>query len=234
MPGANTGSRGCRGLIRQWLTNCRETHHQCRKVYKSSTFLPCRLLDLVPQHTSLGSFTLVDGSSLDASTSYACLSHCWGSYKPLKLTQKSQDRLRAGLPLLSLPSTFYEAGQLCLDIGIRYLWVDSLCIFQDSDDDWNIQASQMRDVYKFSALTIAAAHAPDALTGLFYPRDPNVLQTPTYISKSAKGSDVEKCVLAAGAFDRPFNLTPLTTRAWAFQVSSRPFSQEEMVRAYMS
>jgi hypothetical protein len=46
------------------------------------------------------------------------------------------------------------------------LWIDSLCIIQDTGD-WNSKASKMAAVYSGSYLTIAASKGTNAEDGLF-------------------------------------------------------------------
>jgi hypothetical protein len=40
--------------------------------------------------------------------------------------------------------------------GVRYLWIDALCIIHDSEVDWDTEAKRMALIYKHSLLTIAA------------------------------------------------------------------------------
>jgi hypothetical protein len=56
--------------------------------------------------------------------------------------------------------------QVVRRLGVRYLWIDSLCIIQD-DEDWAREASYMYDVYSNSYLTISATSANDSSYGLF-------------------------------------------------------------------
>jgi hypothetical protein len=54
---------------------------------------------------------------------------------------------------------------------VRYLWIDSLCIVQESFDDWSREAAQMGNVYHNAYLTIAAVSACDSGEGCFMPGD---------------------------------------------------------------
>jgi hypothetical protein len=56
-----------------------------------------------------------------------------------------------------------------------YIWIDSLCIIQDQQEDWQIESSKMGDVYRNSLFTIAATGFSDGHKGLFVERDPLVL-----------------------------------------------------------
>jgi hypothetical protein len=50
---------------------------------------------------------------------------------------------------------------------VRWLWIDSLCIIQDSREDWQREAPMMCDVYQNAFLNISADHAVDARGGCF-------------------------------------------------------------------
>jgi hypothetical protein len=45
------------------------------------------------------------------------------------------------------PITFRDAFDLSNRLGISYLWIDSLCIIQDDDEDWQRESSSMGLVY---------------------------------------------------------------------------------------
>ena len=104
---------------------------------------------------------------------YATLSHCWGTVAPLKLTKSSFPALRRGILISELPRTFADATTIVRSLHIRYLWVDSLCIFQDSEDDWRREATKMCDVYSNGAINIAASGAGNSAEGCFSDRNPS-------------------------------------------------------------
>jgi hypothetical protein len=90
---------------------------------------------------------------------YITLSHRWGIKPefPLKLTQRSIADLTKCIPLNLLPPTFQDAVTICRQLQIRYLWIDALCIIQDSIDDWLRESEAMGQIYKNAVLNIAAA-----------------------------------------------------------------------------
>jgi hypothetical protein len=55
-----------------------------------------------------------------------------------------------------LPRTIRDALEVTLSIGYRFLWVDSLCIVQDDDEDRDLQIDMMDEIYSNATLTIAA------------------------------------------------------------------------------
>ncbi|EWY89974.1 hypothetical protein FOYG_07612 [Fusarium oxysporum NRRL 32931] len=120
----------------------------------------CRLLDL-------SNGTLVLRENLGQILRYACLSHCWGKIKIVKTTTQTIGSFKTEVPLDQLSKTFRDAVDICRSLGIIYLWIDSLCIIQDSPEDWREQAAQMADVYQHSFLTIAATKSHDGSQGCF-------------------------------------------------------------------
>ena len=107
-----------------------------------------------------------------------------------------------------MPQTFAEAVAVVRGLEYRYLWIDSLCIVQDSTTDWEIESSKMCDYYWNSALTIAAADSTDSSKGLFRPRDTAaVYPCLTSLKVQAPGIGVETL--------RPITLAPeLDFRDW--------------------
>lgn len=77
------------------------------------------------------------------------LSHRWGSAHVFKLRRYNHARLLAGFSATSLPQCFQDAIEVTQALGVRYLWIDSLCIIQDEDylSDWARESSMMDKVY---------------------------------------------------------------------------------------
>ncbi|KAI8930938.1 hypothetical protein NX059_011953 [Plenodomus lindquistii] len=100
---------------------------------------------------------------------YVALSYTWGKVDPLVLLAKNESELRKNGALLfhkeRLPTTILDAIRLCALLGERYLWVDSLCIMQDTIDK-HTQIQQMDLIYQNAALCIVAAAGRDANAGL--------------------------------------------------------------------
>lgn len=65
----------------------------------------------------------------------------------------------------SMPQNFRDAVKLTRLLGIRYLWIDPLCILQDSKEDWEREGLKINDVYKYSYVTVAATSASAAYDG---------------------------------------------------------------------
>jgi hypothetical protein len=95
---------------------------------------------------------------------YAALSYRWGDTNTLLTTRDSiRDRMM-DIPLDTMPKTLRDAVTATRRLGLRYLWVDCLCIIQGDEDDWKREAAGMGDVYMNAHCTFsthAADHADD-------------------------------------------------------------------------
>ena len=60
----------------------------------------------------------------------------------------------SNIDLDELPPAIQDAIRLTRLLGLRYIWIDALCIIQDDRDDWTREASKMHKVYTQSTLTI--------------------------------------------------------------------------------
>lgn len=49
---------------------------------------------------------------------------------------------------------------------VQYLWVDSLCIIQDDENDCAVESSHMRFIYQNSLFTISVDAAPNVHSGI--------------------------------------------------------------------
>lgn len=70
------------------------------------------------------------------------------------------------IPWNELPLTMQDAIEVTRAFGVQYLWVNALCIIQDSPGNWSAEASKMADVYRCAFLTISAARCLDVCYGL--------------------------------------------------------------------
>jgi hypothetical protein len=61
-----------------------------------------------------------------------------------------------------LPRIFQDAITITRRVGLRHVWIDSLCIVQDDIKDWQEQSAQMASIYAGSFITIAATSSNDS------------------------------------------------------------------------
>ncbi|KFY31157.1 hypothetical protein V493_01333 [Pseudogymnoascus sp. VKM F-4281 (FW-2241)] len=147
-------------IARNWLSNCIESHDLCKS--DGDGTLPTRLISITGE-----SLRLVQTSGYLHRPRYAALSHSWGSLDFIKLTSKDLDTYMEAVPIERFPKTFKDAIEITQRLGLDYLWIDSLCIIQDSLDDWQKESSKMSSVFGGSTITIAASSARDGSQGCF-------------------------------------------------------------------
>ena len=126
--------------------------------------------------------------------------------------------MKKSIPIHSLPKTFIDAISAVKRLGVRYLWIDSLYIIQDSSVDWQAESSQMSEVYQNGLCNLSATGASDSEGGLFFTRD-LVDVSPYKVLLSWSGmEEVEGFAVDPEMWRRFFIESPLISRAWVVQV----------------
>lgn len=171
---SNTWSPTSRQLAHQWITQCLTGHTKCNEGIEKG-WLPTRLLDIRLRDGSDSSIYLVETTDLAQKPQYITLSHCWGRNPVLSLSTESIAYFKNGCTVGNLPRTYQHTVEVARYFGIEYLWIDSLCIIQDSHKDWERECIRMRDVYQNAFCNIAATGSRDSHTGLFFERDPSLI-----------------------------------------------------------
>ncbi|KAF1828678.1 HET-domain-containing protein [Decorospora gaudefroyi] len=95
------------------------------------------------------------------------VSHCWGKQPIIRTTTSNLDAYAINIPWENLSKTFQDAVSFTYRLDLKYLWIDSLCIIQDSIDDWRREGSRMSQIYKNAIITLAATGAADGREGCF-------------------------------------------------------------------
>lgn len=162
----NTGSQKTWEYITHRLKNCEINHKFCQQ---TPGFLPSRLIEIREDDGRLH-FRLVHTTDGDVRSRYITLSHRWGTNVTIKLTSQELPDFVVEIPQQRMPQKYIDAAVIALRLKIPYLWIDSLCIIQDSEDDWNRESSTMGQVYQRAYCNLAATSAISSSEGLFYRR----------------------------------------------------------------
>ena len=228
-PPSSTDSATSKDTIADWLNECLYGHEACGN--RGLSVLPDRLIDLAPMNKGndprLKGLVPFSARILgEDEQAYICLSHCWGGNTPLKLTRQNLRQFKDAIPWNELPRTFKDAITITRDFGIHHLWIDSLCIIQDDEDDWITQAGKMASIYENSTVTIAATASGDGSGGCFRTTaedDREIFMVPSQHSLDQEGlMYCRKAFRHHNQADPPLNeldrqTVPLLTRAWAYQ-----------------
>jgi hypothetical protein len=218
----------------KWLSQC--INHDSRCKVPNPNYMPRRLLN-VGSSEECGPFLF---EARDPAP-YVCLSYCWGSNVEdvLNTTSENLQSHYQGVQFSSLPQTIRDAVILCRGLKLAYLWVDSLCIIQDDQNDWLNESAQMCEIYANSYLTIAAEE-PDSCKLGFLGRQR--YGTPQWQQRLVTDVPRQAGGPANAIFIRPIGDNPknsnekysLDRRGWCLQESILPvrrlcFNGNEMV-----
>jgi hypothetical protein len=216
-PGSETHIR----ILSEWITRCDKAHH----LPPDNTFVPTRLLAVGPAKSS--NVHLVCNLQ-KKSVQYVALSHRWGTpdhKQPAEVkfpaTEKATiEHIENGIDDTDLPQTFQDAIIITRKLGLKYLWIDSLCILQKKDQDsdaeskkdWDRESKLMEQVFSSAYLTIAASCAEHRFNGFLKPRTPRQFVTMT----ADDGAQFHICEVIEN-FDRDVEQGELNKRGWVLQ-----------------
>lgn len=177
------------GNIEQYLEQCATAHSKCTKFQNMGSgqpqklALPARLLEISGLKQDKNVHLVETHNANGETLKYAALSYCWGTADFIKTTEDCYCREHAhqdtcedlknvpcsnylhAIQWSKLPQGFQDAIELCWEAGIRYLWIDSLCIIQGNQQDWNRESARMKDIYMGAFLTIVLASTDSPLEG---------------------------------------------------------------------
>jgi hypothetical protein len=154
---------------------------------------------------------LRQATDLPRAVKYATLSHCWGTHTFLTLMKDNLNDFLERIPPEALSKTFQDAIDIVQYLGYQYLWIDSLCIMQDDDDDWKKESALMTQVYGGSQINIAAAGAANGSQGCFFNRK---VTWRCQVRVEVMG---RVFICYSSNFAESFNEMPLMARGWVLQ-----------------
>ncbi|KAI1760248.1 heterokaryon incompatibility protein-domain-containing protein [Hypoxylon sp. FL1150] len=202
--------------ISRWLRICIYSHAACWTRREMTTRVearpPTRLIDLHDQHTNM--WNIIVTASPSRNYIYVALSHRWTSAVP-KLTRKNFSLFEAGQPDNVLPLDYQHVISLCRTLSIRYVWVDSLCIIQDSPEDFQHEAATMADVYSGALLTISICWPSQS--GCMPIRDPSSFMPKVLSPKNRGFQEAVALLVNESDFGRDVLYSPVNSRGWVLQ-----------------
>lgn len=171
------------------MKDCLLSHSECRRSVDG--LLPSHLVDVgSSKERGCEPFFRVNpqlnGSVDDESSAvgtergaYTALNYCWGEESFLTTTPLTLEERKEAIPMYLLPATIQDAITVTRILGIRFLWVDALCILQgpseEAQQDWAAESARMEGIYSQAFLTIGAAYGHEAQSGLFMrPQSPRL------------------------------------------------------------
>ncbi|KAK3398382.1 heterokaryon incompatibility protein-domain-containing protein [Sordaria brevicollis] len=158
--GSSTDAPETFGFARRWLEECTYNHAECnhhgQQISKSDA-LPTRLIDIGAGPGDLEPRLFYPSASASPTDlKYLTVSHSWHATGVTeKLTTENESQWLHSIPLEKLSPNFRDAMTITRRLGYRYLWIDSLCIIQDSREDWEREVPTMTNVYGRTTCNIA-------------------------------------------------------------------------------
>ncbi|KAK8128610.1 HET-domain-containing protein [Apiospora sp. TS-2023a] len=196
---------------KSWLRECQENHPECG-IRGERPQLPTRVLDVASMSDSPSVRLHIPEENQRGE--YLALSYCWGGEQPFIMTTQNLDTMKTGFPDSELPSTLKDAIQVTRRLGIRFLWVDALCIMQDSPDDKSREIARMGQIYKNATATIMAAGAKSASEGFLKDNAQETVSCEVFLT-APDGTSGTVTICPLEIFD--FSSMPLSKRSWCFQ-----------------
>ncbi|KAH7247842.1 heterokaryon incompatibility protein-domain-containing protein [Fusarium solani] len=165
-------------LAKKWILECRNSHIKCNpSPHSECKTIPTRIIDVGSEDDEqLPRIYIPD--QLTYGIENAALSYAWGSNQnSAKTTASNLDEMTRGLPWERLAKTIQDAIIFTRRLGLRYLWVDALCILQSEGpcdashkEDWSREAARFGNYYQNAVLTLAATGSDSSDKGLLLER----------------------------------------------------------------
>jgi hypothetical protein len=195
--------------IKDQFLECRLKHNK-KCSFNADSYLPTRIIAVGAKDET----PFLHISKASERASYVALSYCWGGPQKVTTTIATLQSRISGLNFESLPRTLQDAITVTRLLGFKYLWVDALCIVQDSTTDKIAEINSMGNVYKNATITIAAANASSVNEGFLEKENPpNCARLPLSLPSGDMGAI--SCHPTSHSLDSDENV--LGTRAWALQ-----------------
>ncbi|KAI8939172.1 hypothetical protein NX059_005005 [Plenodomus lindquistii] len=218
LPASTTDSESAQQLVISWMKHCVKEHGRCN-AQRSEKWCPRRLLDIGCSENA--GMRLIMGDDALPNHPYATLSHCWGHTPVPRTFQRNFSERCEQIHSDELSNTFNHAIRIARSLGLRYLWIDSLCIVQDDLDDWEREAALMSNVYRNSYINIAATGARGGTEGCHWEREPWKILRTTLAMDWTNSEGVRRqhyhVVPDPEYWARKLMNEPLNNRAWIFQ-----------------
>ena len=203
-------------VVKEWVQECLAGHQKCIHMLSRKRPLPTRVID-VGDALHNPRLIVTDGRL----GSWAALSYCWGGQSKFVLNREtSDDFLRGKFPLNTFPRTLRDAITITRTLGVQFLWIDALCIMQDSAEDWAAEAALMRNVYGGATITIAATNSTSTDCGIFQNRSVSPAEC-RLEWRSLDQTEFHDLFLRSSTefWDTTMKKEALNTRGWTLQES---------------
>ena len=223
---------------RDWLKHCNDNHPKCQALHawKSSgrRYQPQRLVRIPEPGSTTWRLVLRGEYETVGDQGYVTLSHRWTTDPDQNklLLDENMGSFRRGQDVAVLPRTFQDALVVARELNVPYIWIDCLCIIQNSAADWDEQSREMGKIYTHSICNISPTGVANN-SASFLEQIGRVLPLPTRVRpawltrniadqhESPYGRPLETqddwCVVDRFSWWAQVTKKPLMKRGWVFQ-----------------
>ncbi|RSL64888.1 hypothetical protein CEP53_003891 [Fusarium sp. AF-6] len=203
-------------FLRSQIQECYETHcHQETCPPPKGDFAPRRVIriDGTTDPPSLRLYAPEMGEDVR----WCALSYCWDRQSQSVMTTVAtlQERFD-GIDFGELPKTLQDAIISTHRLGIQYIWIDSLCIVQDDNNEKVQDITQMGEVCSQAYITLSASSAANVTEGFLQNRSIPQPLTPIAL-RYANEAGVEGTIIATSEPISEGMPDPINSRAWTFR-----------------
>ena len=194
------------GLLKKWINLCKHEHTTACNRSETGKSPAKRLIDVVKN-------CIVNGSNV---VEYFTLSYVWGMTAQFMLTKDVvNDSTKEGFFTtigIKIPQSIRDAMQVCRNIGVRYLWVDALCIVQDDEQDKSDQIGLMDEIYGHALAVLVVAAGDGAEHGI-----PGMGQRTRALTNFEEAVDGKILMTSLASTTNSAKRSHWNTRAWTYQ-----------------
>lgn len=140
----------------------------------------------------------------DLGTNHVAVSYCWGTTEKSTCsitTAENLERLEDHIAVSSMPQTMQDVINIARRFKVDYVWIDALCIVQDSAADWHTESTKMWDIHRNALFTIAAGAGCGVSSGCFVDKSPYPNKTNMGSILSSNSSIAEIATSLAGPLE---------------------------------
>lgn len=207
----------CFHKIKQWLSHCDEKHKYCGGA--SSRRLPTRVVDVGPAEGSANPRLYI---TRDEVARYVALSYCWGAAQTVVTTEQTLEDYTVNIDVSTLSPSLRDAISITRALGLRYIWIDALCIIQQQPDltDFKAEALKMEQYYSNAYLTLIAGNAADSRDGFLNDRPPAAAEAcglDYFFWDITRSVWTHKVGSVYACLPSSIDLGPIEKRAWTHQ-----------------
>ncbi|KAH7627171.1 heterokaryon incompatibility protein-domain-containing protein [Sordaria sp. MPI-SDFR-AT-0083] len=206
--------------VRRWVDECIREHEACimsaasNRLIMSESQTMVRFIDIGLDESA--TIHLVEEIQ-EKKAKYITLSHRWTTHtSSMTLKGSNKAAYYTTIPTENWPKIYKDVVFLSRFLGIRYIWIDSLCIIQDDLQDWSEQASLMHHIYAHGYINLAGT-CGESSPGLEVTRNPASI-SPCIVSRLRPNNLQEYWACYVG--DSPvmkLKHAPLYSRGWCYQ-----------------